>query len=247
MQPYFKRLKIIMGTQGMEILEKSHVIVVGLGGVGSWAAEALVRSGIGSISLVDSDQVNESNINRQAQATIDNIGRAKTEALEERLLNINLLCKVKSFPCVFSGENSDIFELHSADYILDAIDILKHKLDLIEIACDKNNKGKFYSSMGMAQKLDPTKIKTADIWETNGCPLARLVRQGLKKRNFTGNFTAVYSTELLPRNSIDSEEDNKKGWDSGKKVINGSSVTVTAAAGLALASLVLNDIYRSNV
>ena len=247
MQPYFQRLEMIIGSPGMEILGKSHAIVVGLGGVGSWAAEALVRSGIGSISLVDSDQVNESNINRQVQATIANLGRAKTKALEERLLGINPLCKIKSFPVVFSAENSNIFEINKADYILDAIDVLKHKLDLIEISCNKNIKGKFYSSMGMAQKLDPTKIRTVDIWETKGCPLARLVRQGLKKRNFTGNFTAVYSTEKLPRINAAYEEDNKKGWDSGKKVINGSSVTVTAAAGMALASLVLNDIYRSNV
>jgi len=234
----------------MAALEKSRVIVFGLGGVGSWAAEALVRSGIGSITLVDSDTVCVTNVNRQIQASSSTIGLGKTAALEERLKDINPSCEIRSFPVIFSKESSEIFGIYAADYVLDAIDTLSHKLDLIETALTSGIK--FYSSMGMAQKLDPTLVRTADIWETRGCPLARLVRQGLRKRNIAGHFTAVYSPERLPLqtdpdtaapDAAASDAAAPHSWDRGKKVINGSAVTVTATAGMVLASLVIRDVY----
>ena len=230
--PSFGRLALLIGPETLETLGRTHVIIVGIGGVGSWCAEALVRSGVGRITLVDSDSVCVSNINRQAEALRSTVGRLKTEALEERLKDINPLCEITCFPLVFSKENSNVFDLPGADYVIDAIDTLPNKLDLIECALAAGVR--LYSSMGMAQKLDPTLIRTADIWETSSCPLARLIRQGLRKRNMSGHFTAVYSSEKLKRCAPPLKENGK--------IINGSAVTVTAAAGMVLASLVIRDI-----
>lgn len=233
----FERLTLILGSEAQKALEKCRVIVVGLGGVGSWCAEALVRSGIGNISIVDFDTVCASNINRQVQATNKTIGRQKTEALEERLKELNPSCNVVSFANFFSSDTVGELDFSGADYIIDAIDILNSKLDLIETAMTMEKR--LFSSMGMALKLDPTLIRTADIWKTEGCPLARLVRGGLRKRNIRGHFTAVYSPERLPR--LEPVEHARVADTS--KVINGSAVTVTATAGMILASLVIRDIY----
>jgi len=243
MENPFDRLKLITGFEAAAAIERSHVFVVGVGGVGSWCAEALVRSGIGSITIIDPDIVCASNINRQVQALSSSIGRLKTDALRERLLDINPSCRVLSFSSAFSKETSDTFNISGADYIIDAIDTLSQKLDLIETVFSGGKP--LFSSMGMAQKLDPTLIRTADIWDTEGCPLAALVRQGLRKRNFNGHFTAVYSPEKIPLTLRPCEnpfQDTSRGWESGKKQINGSAVMVTAAAGMILASLVIKDI-----
>ena len=235
--PYFRRLTLLTGSEAAVALEKSRVIVFGLGGVGSWCAEALVRSGVGDISLVDADRVCASNVNRQAQASSETIGRYKAEALEERLLQINPSCRIKAFPLAFSKDTAGLFGIPGANFVIDAIDTLPFKLDLIEASVASGSVSgsasgrRFFSSMGMAQKLDPTLLRTADIWETSGCPLARLVRQGLKKRNFNGHFTVVYSPERLTLRETPLEKREM-----------GSSVTVTAAAGMALASLVLRAV-----
>jgi tRNA A37 threonylcarbamoyladenosine dehydratase len=194
--PLFQRLGLLVGAEALDTLWRTKVIVFGLGGVGSWTAEALVRSGVGSVAIVDSDAVCVTNCNRQVQATFKTIGKPKAAILKERLLEINPGCQVTAFQNVFSLETARFFDIPSVDYVIDAIDSLSYKLDLIETA---SNAGvKLYSSMGTAQKLDPTRLKTADIWDTDVCPLARLVRQGLRKRGFAGHFTAVYSTERLP-------------------------------------------------
>ena len=208
-------------------MDQSRALLVGLGGVGSWCAEALVRSGLGNITLVDQDLVEESNINRQIQAIKTSLGHPKTRALEERLKEINPRCNITSFQMVFSAQTAGRFGIPGMDYVIDAIDTLSCKLDLIESALASGRR--LFSSMGMAQKLDPTLIKTADIWDTRGCPLARSVREGLRKRKISGHFTAVFSPELIPRR--------------GGEIKNGSAVTVTAAAGMVLASLVIRDIY----
>ena len=239
--PLFQRLTLLTGPEAAEALEKSRVLVAGLGGVGSWCAEALVRSGVGSITIVDSDLISESNINRQVHATCRSIGRAKVEVMEERLKEINPDCKVLPFKEFFSAETASIFDIPGADYIIDAIDTVSSKLDLIENALKADRR--IFSSMGMAQKLDPTLIKTADIWKTTDCPLARLVRQGLRKRGIDGHFTVVYSPEQIPRQR--DTLSGRRGGDierEGGKLINGSIVTVTAAAGMILASLVIRDI-----
>ncbi|MDR0643938.1 MAG: tRNA threonylcarbamoyladenosine dehydratase [Treponema sp.] len=250
MNPMFQRLGLIIGQSALESLEAARVLVFGVGGVGSWAAEALIRSGIGCIGIVDSDAVCITNINRQTQAVFGNIGKPKVTALKDRLLGINPSCSVEAFETVFSKENVGIFGIEKADYVIDAIDSLSFKLDLIETAFHAGVP--LFSSMGMAQKLDPTKLQVADIWDTHGCPLARLVRQGLRKRGFDGSFTVVFSPERLPLHreitamcgnercfcSVKNEMD----WCASKKVINGSAVTVTASAGMILASLVVNAI-----
>jgi tRNA A37 threonylcarbamoyladenosine dehydratase len=256
--PFFQRLALITGPDALDALDKTRVLVFGLGGVGSWCAEALVRSGVGAVGIVDSDAVCVTNINRQVQATSATVGRLKTEALRERLLEINPRCQVTASAGVFSQKTAPSFGIEDADYVIDAIDSLANKLDLIEYAARAGTI--LYSSMGMAQKLDPTRLKTADVWETQGCPLARLVRAGLRKRGFGGGVTVVYSDERLPphpgvqvscgaaqclcppRNR--GESGAPVEWCSSKKAINGSAVMVTSAAGMILASLVVRDIYR---
>jgi len=235
--PLFQRVSLITGTDALKKIQRTRVLVVGLGGVGGWCAEALVRSGIGKIGIVDFDTVAESNINRQIQATSRTVGQAKAELLRERLLEINPGCEVSAWNAIFSRENAGQFGIENADYVIDAIDILNCKLDLIEISVASGVT--LFSSMGMAQKTDPTRIKVADIWKTHGCPLARLVRENLRKRNFTGSFSAVYSDESIPRQGDITYAHDIHG---NRKIVNGSVVTVTACAGMILASLVLRDI-----
>ena len=236
-RPELQRIGLLVGETTTAALEQTRVIVIGLGGVGSWAAEALVRSGIGRIALVDNDEVCPSNINRQIQALPGTVGQPKAAALKKRLLEINPNCGVTAYNRIFSVETAGLFEIENADYVIDAIDTFPHKLDLIEYV--RGQRPALFSSMGMAWKLDPARIKTADIWNTRGCPLARLVRQGLRKRGFTGHFTAVYSDEQLPRPEAVIHDSER----AGKKSINGSAVTVTAAAGMILASLVIRDVH----
>ena len=191
--PIFERLSLLIGNESLEKLSKTKVLVFGLGGVGSWAAEALVRSGIGKIGIIDNDIICTSNINRQIEATTITIGKPKASALKKRLLEINPNCEVTAWNELFCLENADKFEIKDADYVIDAIDTVNHKLDLIETVF--NSGVKLFSSMGMALKIDPSLIKTSSLWKTDVCPLARLVRQGLRKRGFSGDFTVVYSTE----------------------------------------------------
>ncbi|MDR1106933.1 MAG: tRNA threonylcarbamoyladenosine dehydratase [Treponema sp.] len=253
MNPLFQRLALLTGKEVLDALAGTRVIVFGLGGVGSWCAEALVRSGIGTIDIVDSDRICVTNVNRQVEATSRTVGLCKAEALRERLLEINPHCAVNAKRETFSRENSGSFNIAQAGYVIDAIDSIRFKLDLIETCTEAETP--FFSSMGTAQKLDPTRLKTADIWKTEGCPLARLVRQGLRKRGYVGHFTAVYSDEQLPLREAEgaacgsaaclcpAPDGGGNDWCGMKRVINGSAVTVTAAAGLILASLVLRDLY----
>jgi tRNA A37 threonylcarbamoyladenosine dehydratase len=242
----FHRLELITGKEGFEKLKNTNVLVFGLGGVGSWAAEALVRSGIGKIGIIDSDAVCASNVNRQLEATTLSIGQPKAQALKKRLLEINPACVITAHDELFCLENKELFNIESADYVIDAIDSLKHKLDLIETVC--NAKVTLFSSMGMALKIDPSMIKTASFWKTTDCPLARLVRQGLRKRGFSSDFTVVYSAEkpvraeYAPQATPMSAPSSEPLNTCGVKQINGSVVTVTATAGLYLANLVLRDV-----
>jgi tRNA A37 threonylcarbamoyladenosine dehydratase len=234
----FERLVLLTGEEGLEKLAKTSVLVFGAGGVGSWTAEALVRSGIGKIGIIDNDVICSSNVNRQIEATVLTIGQPKASALKKRLLEINPECEVTSYDELFCRENADNFSIEKADYVIDAIDTLSHKLDLIETVC--KTEATLFSSMGMALKTDPTQLRTASIWKTANCPLARLVRQGLKKRGFSGDFTVVYSTEQPKRAAIQSTEENEPE----QKSPNGSIVTVTASAGLLLADLVLRGVLK---
>ncbi|MCL2800175.1 MAG: tRNA threonylcarbamoyladenosine dehydratase [Treponema sp.] len=232
----FDRLVLLTGNEGLNKLQNTSVLVFGAGGVGSWAAEALVRSGIGKIGIIDNDTVCPSNINRQLEATSLTIGSPKASALKKRLNEINPECEITAWDKLFCKEDASIFNIKNADYVIDAIDTLNHKLDLIEIVTGLNVT--LFSSMGMALKIDPSLIKAASIWKTDVCPLARSVRQGLRKRNFTDDFTAVYSTEQP------AEIKHIQDQNTSQKQINGSIVTVTGTAGLLLASLVIHRIIN---
>ena len=237
----FERLTLLTGDKGLKKLNETNVLVFGAGGVGSWAAEALVRCGVGKIDIIDNDTVCASNINRQIEATTLTVGLPKASALQKRLLEINPECEITAWDELFCIENAQRYNIENADYVIDAIDTINHKLDLIETVCSKDVT--LFSSMGMALKMNPSKIKTSSIWKTDVCPLARNVRQGLKKRGFSKDFTVVYSDEQPLRPQDKNESSCEFSQTNGKR-INGSIVTVTASAGLLLASLVINDILK---
>jgi tRNA A37 threonylcarbamoyladenosine dehydratase len=255
LRPELQRVSLLLGETVLGALAQKRVTVIGLGGVGSWAAEALVRSGLLHITIVDNDTVCATNINRQIQALPGTVGQSKAEALKARLLAINPRCEVTAVNRIFSRETvaaaALLSGIESASYVIDAIDTLPNKLDLIEFVSGLRSahapggalRPRLFSSMGMASRLDPTRLKTADIWDSSGCPLARLVRQGLRKRGFTGHFTVVYSDEPpCGRQEHFDDDTGCAGQGSSRKKINGSIVTVTAAAGMILASLVIRDL-----
>lgn len=231
--PMLQRLSLITGEEPLLALQSSRAFVFGLGGVGSWCAEALARSGVGSLVLVDSDIVCVTNVNRQLEARMGNVGKSKALEMKDRLLSVNPLCAVTAVQNVYSRDNAGLFDITVGDYVIDAIDSVTFKLDLIEHASSAG--ARLFSAMGAAAKLDPTRLKVADIWETQGCPLAKLVRKGLRARGFDGHFLAVFSRENLPpRQGIEAIDVNRT-------VINGSAVHVTATAGMILAGLVVQD------
>jgi tRNA A37 threonylcarbamoyladenosine dehydratase len=252
--PLFQRLALVTGEAAIGALSRAQVLLFGLGGVGSWCAEALVRSGVGAVTIVDSDAVCVTNVNRQVEATVHTLGRLKTRALGERLRELNPRCTIEERPLTFSADNAAAFPFSPSVYVVDAIDTLSHKLDLIEAAAKAG--APLVSCMGMAQKLDPTAIRVADIWDTTGCPLARLLRKGLRDRGFEGHFPAVFSAEQLPRHAVEgvacgssdclcSGKTEGRDFCEGKMVINGSFVGVTATAGMVLASWVVRDIVTA--
>ena len=215
----------------MDQIARQRVILFGVGGVGSWCAEALVRSGILRLTIVDSDRVSITNINRQLMATTTTVGQVKVEAMKERLLTINPSAEITALQKVFSQETAEEFHLDSYDYIIDAIDSLKDKALLILMAC--RTKARFFSSMGAALKLDPTRIQVTEFWKVKGDPLARALRNKFKKEKLfpQRKFQCVYSDELL---------ENKKPIDPDDRG-NGSLVHITAIFGFTLAGLVLQD------
>ena len=173
----FQRTELLLGTSFSEKAATTKVIIFGIGGVGSWCAESLIRSGIGYITIVDSDMVAATNINRQLLATTKTIGQPKTEVLKERLLDINPNAKITAIQKIYCIENSDEFELESYDFVIDAIDSLSNKMHLIQMAT--KTKAILFSSMGAALKLDPTRIKIAEFWKVDGCPLGAVLRKRL--------------------------------------------------------------------
>ena len=221
----------------MSRIAEKRVIIFGVGGVGSWCAESLVRSGIRKLTIVDSDCVSVTNINRQLMATTKTVGQVKVDALKERLLAINPSAEITALQQVFSADTAFQFGLEGYDYIIDAIDSLKDKALLILLACQ--SKAKLFSSMGAALKLDPTRIKTAEFWKVTGDPLARALRNRFKRdKQFPKRkFLCVFSDELL---------ENKKPIDPEDKG-NGSIVHITAIFGLMLSGLVVQDAVKTEI
>ena len=218
-------------------IAEKRVIIFGVGGVGSWCAESLVRSGIRKLTIVDSDCVSVTNINRQLMATTKTVGQVKVDALKERLLTINPSAEITALQQVFNAESASQFRLEEYDYIIDAIDSLKDKALLILLACQ--TKAKLFSSMGAALKLDPTRIKTAEFWKVTGDPLARALRNRFKRdKQFPKRkFQCVFSDELL-ENKMPIDPDDKG---------NGSIVHITAIFGMMLAGLVVQDAVKQAV
>ena len=228
----FRRNELLLGSETMERIAQKRVIIFGVGGVGSWCAESLVRSGISRLTIVDSDCVSITNINRQLMATTKTVGQVKVDALKERLLSINPKAEITALQQVFSEETAERFQLDTYDYIIDAIDSLKDKATLILLACQQQ--AKLFSSMGAALKLDPTRIKVTEFWKVKGDPLARALRNRFKKdKTFPKRkFLCIYSDELLKNQMPVDPEDRG----------NGSIVHITAIFGLMLAGLVIQDI-----
>lgn len=231
----FQRAELLLGNDVMNQIASKRVIVFGVGGVGSWCVECLVRSGIRRITIVDFDSVCASNVNRQLMATTDTIGRVKVEALKERLLQINPQCEVTALQKVFTEETADEFCLDQYDYIIDAIDSLKDKVALIMRACQTS--AVFFSSMGAALKMDPTRIRVAEFGKVRGCPLGSALRKRMKRAQLkpTHKFQCVYSEELLDNVGTQPEPESKRQT-------NGSMSHITAIFGFTIAGLVLNDI-----
>ncbi len=225
----FQRSELLLGSEAMEHIASKRVIVFGVGGVGSWCAESLVRSGIRQLTIVDCDRVCPSNINRQLMATTKTVGQVKVDAMKERLLTINPSAEITALQMVFTQETADSFDLGSYDYIIDAIDSLKDKALLILMAMTV--RPRLFSSMGAALKLDPTRIKVTEFWKVQGDPLARALRKKFKSSGQfpKRKFLCVYSDELLKNRGGNADH------------ANGTIVHITAIFGFILASLVIKD------
>lgn len=233
----------------MERIAHARVIIFGVGGVGSWVAESLVRSGIGHLTLVDSDRISVTNINRQCPATTETVGMVKVEAMKSRLLTINPQADIQAICDVYSEETCDRFLLETYDYVIDAIDSLSCKAALILHATSLPNHVKFFSSMGAALKMDPTQIRVDEFWNVQGCPLARALRQRFKReRTFPSRkFKVVYSPEVLPNLGPVVEVNEETvvqtiDWNAQKAQINGTMAHTTAIFGFTLAGLVMQSL-----
>ncbi len=233
---FSSRTRLLVGDDGAARLAAARVIVFGVGGVGSWCVEGLVRSGVRNVTIVDSDKVCASNVNRQLMATAKTVGQVKVDALKEHLLDINPDAEIDARHEAFNESTADSFNIGSYDYVIDAIDSLPDKMLLIRTACDAGVK--LFSSMGAARKLDPTRVSVAEFWHVHGCPLARSLRQGFKRsgQKPSKKFMCVFSDELLD-NAATPEESRA----------NGSMVHVTAVFGFTLAGLVIEDITKDYI
>ena len=258
-QAIFRRAELLLGDEAMGRIGEKRVIIFGVGGVGSWCAESLVRSGIKHLTIVDSDRVCITNINRQLMATTKTVGQVKVDALKERLQSINPSAEITALQQIFTAETAESFQLDTYDYIIDAIDSLKDKALLILMAT--KTKAKFFSSMGAALKLDPTRIKTAEFWKVHGDPLARALRKRFKRDGQypKRKFLCIYSDELLKNKGHNAtcgteqcmcpKAKNGPGdpsllnheWCSSKAQINGTLAHITAIFGFMLAGLVVQD------
>ncbi len=232
MSESFSRTEMLLGSENMKKLEKAHIAVFGLGGVGGHAVEALARCGIGKFTLFDNDTVCKSNLNRQIIATADTIGMRKTDAAKSHILSINPEACITVHDVFYLPENADNYPLSDFDYIVDAIDTVSAKIELIVRA--KKNDIPIISSMGTGNKLNPTMLEVSDIYKTSVCPLARVMRHELKLRNIK-SLKVVYSKEEPIKPKTQNET-------ASKKQTPGSVSFVPSVAGLIIASEVIKDI-----
>lgn len=230
----FVRSEMLFTKAGLEKLKDKKVAIFGLGGVGGYVLEALVRSGIENFDLIDNDVVSESNINRQILATIFTVGKYKVEVAKERALSINEKCKINTYKTFFLPENSHEFDFSKYDYVVDCIDTVTGKIELVVKA---NNEGcSVISSMGTGNKVNPCMFEVSDIYKTSVCPLAKVMRKELKERNIK-KLKVVYSKEEPIKVETIKED--------GKRAIPGSNAFTPSVAGLIIASEVVKDLLRS--
>jgi len=258
----FQRTELLIGKSRMDRLRAKRVIIFGIGGVGSWCAESLVRSGIQHLTIVDSDRVCVTNINRQLMATTKTVGKVKTEVLKERLLEINPTAHINALQMIYSKDNYESFHLEEYDFIIDAIDSFANKIHLIQKATLTN--AVLFSSMGAALKMDPTRIKVAEFWNVDGCPLGAALRKKIRQSGVivSKKFMCVYSDELLENQGENASCGTEKclcpkalngpgdpelvdhEWCSLKAKINGTTSHMPAMFGLTIAGLVTQSIYN---
>lgn len=257
----FQRTELLLGKSFMDKAASRRVIIFGIGGVGSWCAESLIRSGIRTLTIVDSDRVCVTNVNRQLMATTRTIGQIKTEVLKERLLEINPKAEITALQRIYSPETHESFSLESYDFIIDAIDSLTNKVYLIQQATHTN--AIFFSSMGAALKMDPTRIRVAEFWKVKGCPLGAALRTRVKKQGGVSKpFLCVYSEELLTNKGVNRSCGTDKclcpkalegpgdpdlvnhEWCSQKARINGTTSYMPAMFGMTIAGLVVQAIEK---
>ena len=235
----FSRTELLLGREGLERLARARVAVFGLGGVGGYTAEALVRSGVGTLDLVDSDRVSLTNLNRQILATHRTLGRYKADVARERALEINPEAVVHARRVFYGPDTAGEFDFSQYDYVVDAIDTVTGKLALIQQALEAGTR--VISCMGAGNKLDPAAFRVADIYETSVCPLARVMRKELKRQGVR-KLKVVYSREL-PRNP-EGELYQQSLEGEVRRQVPGSVAFVPAAAGLILAGEVVRDLCK---
>ena len=228
----FSRFELLVGQENIEKLNQSKVLVFGVGGVGGFVVEALVRSGIGSMTIVDNDTVSLTNLNRQIIATQNTIGKEKVEVMKERILSINPDCHVETLKMFYLPETADSINLKDYDYVVDAIDTITAKIELA-VRCEKE-KVPLISSMGTGNKLNPSMLEVSDIYKTSVCPLAKVMRRELKQRRVK-HLKVVYSKELPIKPKPSKEITNKR-------TVPGSTAFVPSSAGLLIASEVVKDL-----
>lgn len=235
MEERFTRTEMLLGLEAMDRLKNSRVAVFGVGGVGGYVCEALARSGVGALDLVDKDVVSISNLNRQIIALESTVGQYKAEVMKRRALDINPNIKITVHNCFFLPENAGEFPFEEYDYVVDAVDTVTAKLELVMKA--KEYKVPIISSMGAGNKLDPTQFRVSDIYKTNVCPLAKVMRRELKKRGVE-HLKVVYSEEQ-PVRGIPQDENPQKG-----RSTPGSVAFVPSVVGLIIAGEVIKDLSR---
>ncbi|MEW9122751.1 MAG: tRNA threonylcarbamoyladenosine dehydratase [Thermotaleaceae bacterium] len=242
----FSRTELIIGTENLEKLKNSRVAVFGIGGVGTYAVEGLARSGVGKFVLVDDDDICLTNINRQIHALRSTVGKSKVELMKNRVLEINPRAEVETYKMLYNGETADMLLSEDYDYVVDAIDMVSAKLDLVE-RCTKMNLN-IISSMGAGNKLDPTRFEVTDIYKTTICPLAKVMRKELRKRGVE-KLKVVYSKEepiepqIIPSDcKTDCICPNKDRTCTVRHQIPGSVAFVPSVAGFIIASVVVRDL-----
>ncbi len=234
MPEQFTRTELLLGQEAMDRLRHSHVAVFGIGGVGGYAAEALARAGIGRLDLIDHDKVSITNINRQIIASFDTIGKDKADVMKDRIMSVNPNAAVSVFKCFYLPENADAFDLGKYSYVVDAVDTVTAKIELAVRA--KEAGVPVISCMGTGNKLNPFRFEIADIYSTSVCPLAKVMRRELRKRNIP-RLKVLYSKEEPIKNYL-----SEQG-----RAVPGSISFVPSAAGLMIASEVVRDIIGTHV